>query len=185
MNKIALLFVVICIVSCTSKSGVKGFQSKGNLETPKPAACVSISQLDSGQNPADIFTGMSECLSSDKYSLAAEMYFAAMTYGIYDTKRVSDKTSHQGLLVLRMNVLGVLSEQKLALLQSEIDAILEDNEGVCRALVSRGVPTYHPRYMIQHGIGAFTGGQTNKGLVERFDSEQAWSEAIKKTVKCE
>jgi len=112
------------------------------------------------------------------------MYYAAMTYGIYDTKRVSDKTSHQGLAVLRMNTLGGLSEQQLSLLQSEISAILESNTEVCTALTARGLPTYYPKYMIQHGIGVFTDNQTENGLISSFISQAAWSEAIDKTVKC-
>ncbi|WP_444902176.1 hypothetical protein ACJJIG_04400 [Microbulbifer sp. SSSA007] len=184
MNKFLIILTSIAIASCASNSGVTNFESKGNLEAPKPAACVAIEQLQSNQNPADIFVGMKQCLDSENYASAARMYYAAMTYGIYDTKRVSDKTSHQGLIVLRMNTLGGLSEQQISLLQSEINAILESNEQVCKTLTTRGLPTYHPTYMIQHGMGAFTGNQTNNGLVENFDSQSAWSEAIEKTVKC-
>ena len=184
MNKTLLLLTSILTASCASNSGVTNFQSKGNLEAPKPADCVSIDKLVSEQNPSDIFVGMKKCLDSKKYNMAARMYYAAMTYGIYDTKRVSDKTSHQGLAVLRMNTLGGLSEQQLSLLQSEVNAILESNTQVCKALTARGLPTYHPKYMIQHGMGAFTGNQTENGLVSNFDSQAAWSEAIDKTVKC-
>lgn len=184
MNKILMLMASIAIASCASYSGVTNFQSKGNLEAPRPAACVSLNDLKANQNPADIFVGMKKCLNSENYSDAAKMYYAAMTYGIYDTKRVSDKTSHQGIVVLRMNTLSGLSAQQISLLQSEINAILESNEQVCEALSARGLPTYHPTYMIQHGMGAFTGNQNNNGLVENFDSQSAWFEAIDKTVKC-
>ncbi|WP_292758203.1 hypothetical protein [Methylophaga sp. UBA2689] len=130
MNKVLVILLSIFIASCASNSGITNYQSKDNLEAPKPAACASIDRLQSNQNPADIFVGMKECLNSENYSAAAEMYYAAMSYGIYDTKRVSDKTSHQGLIVLRMNTLGGLSEQQISLLQSEINTILENNEPV-------------------------------------------------------
>ncbi|WP_020413739.1 hypothetical protein ACJJIP_20010 [Microbulbifer sp. VTAC004] len=184
MNKIFTILASIAITSCANNTNVTNFQSNGNLEASKPASCVDINELQANQNPADIFAGMKTCLNSENYSDAAKMYYAAMTYGIYDTKRVSDKTSHQGVIVLRMNTLSGLSEQQFSLLQSEINAILESNEQVCKALSERGLPTYHPKYMIQHGIGAFTDNQANNGLVENFDSQSAWSEAIDKTVKC-
>ncbi|WP_444908460.1 hypothetical protein [Microbulbifer sp. TRSA005] len=184
MNKIIAILASIAITSCASNSDVTNFQSKGNLEASKPAACVDINSLQASQNPADIFSGMKKCLNSGNYSDAAKMYYAAMTYGIYDTKRVSDQTAHQSIIVLRMNTLSGLSEEQLSLLQSEINTILESNEQVCEALRARGLPTYHPAYMIQHGIGAFTGNQANNGLIENFDSQSAWSEAIDKTVKC-
>jgi len=184
MNRFLVILASVTIASCASNSGVTNIQSKENLEAPKPAECVSIDQLQSNQNPADIFVGMKKCLNSENYSAAAEMYYAAMIYGIYDTKRVSDKTSHQGIIVLRMNTLSSLTEQQLSLLQTEVNAILESNAQVCEALAARGLPTYHPTYMIQHGMGAFTGDQVSNGIIKNFDSQSAWLEAIDKTVKC-
>ena len=184
MNRIYALLATLLVASCAANNGVTNLQSQGNLEAPQPSECVSIGQLNSDQNPADIFVGMKKCLDNENYQTAAEMYFAAMSYGIYDTKRVSDTTAHQGILVLRMNALSGLSESQLPLIQSEIDSILASNEKVCEALKIRGLPTYYPKYMIQHGIGAFTGKQSNKGLVANFNSQSAWAEAIEKSVKC-
>lgn len=184
MKNLITFFVFFCIYSHASGYETINLQTKGNLEAPKPADCVDISQLKADQNPSDIFVGMKKCLSYEKYFLAAKMYFAAISYGLYDTKRVSDKTSHQGLIVLRMNTLAGLSEQKLSQLQSEIDAILANNGAVCSALAERGPPAYHPRYMIQHGIRAFSGKRTNDGLVDSFNSQSAWEEALAKAVKC-
>lgn len=184
MNKILIILASIVVASCASNPNITNYQSKGNLESPKPASCTAINQLLSTQNPADIFVGMKQCLNDENYSTAAEMYYAAMTYGIYDTKRVSDKTAHQGLIVLRMNTLNGLSEQQIFLLQSEVNAIRQNNAKVCDALTARGLPSYHPTYMIQHGMGAFTGSNSNQGIVEGFDSKSAWAEAIEKTVKC-
>ena len=184
MNRIYVFLVTLLVASCAGNNGVTNLQSQGNLEAPRPSECVSIGQLNSNQNPADIFVGMKKCLDNENYQIAAEMYFAAMTYGIYDTKRVRDTSAHQGLIVLRMNALSELSELQLPLVQLEIDSVLASNAQVCKALSVRGLPTYYPRYMIQHGIGAFTGKQKNRGLVENFNSQSAWAEAIEKSVKC-
>lgn len=83
-----------------------------------------------------------------------------------------------------MNTFSGVSEQQSSRLQSEVDAILANNAQVCKALSDRGLPTYFPKYMTQHGIGAFTGKQTNNGLVDNFDGQSVWAEAIEKTVKC-
>ncbi|MCO1336784.1 hypothetical protein MO867_20870 [Microbulbifer sp. OS29] len=184
MNRFLVIAASMVIASCASNSGIANIQNKGNLEASKPAECVNIDQLKSNQNPADIFVGMKKCWDSESYSTAADMYYAAMTYGIYDNKRVSDKTSHQGIIVLQMQTLSGLSGQQVSLLQTEVNAILENNANVCSALTTRGLPTYHPTYMIQLGIGAFTGNNPNNDLVENFDRQSAWAEAIDITVKC-
>ena len=42
----------------------------------------------------------------------------------------------------------------------------------------------YPIYMIQHGMGAFTGQSTKDGLVENFDSSSAWAKSLSTIAKC-
>lgn len=69
--------------------GVTNFQAQGNLKSPTPTECVHIRQFQPDQNPADIFAGMKKYLNSENYPMAAEMYFGAMTYRIYDIKKLA------------------------------------------------------------------------------------------------
>jgi hypothetical protein len=156
----------------------------GNLESPNPSGCVAIASLLSSQNPIDIFTGLNSCLTQKNYTQAAELYFAGMSFGFFDTKRVSDKSAHQAISVARKNIFGSQSQDVLDKLKIALDEISSDNAAICQSLTHLGAPSYQPTDMIQHGMGAFTGQSTKDVLVENFDSNSAWKDAISTVVKC-
>ena len=186
-RKIILATVSALLLSAcnsTSKSNLTNYEAAGNLESPKPAGCVSVSELSNKQNPVEIFTGLNACLTKENYSNAAELYFAGMSYGFFDTKRVSDKTAHQAISVLRMNLFGAQSQDVLDKLYAALTNISSDNAEICQSLTDLGAPAYKPTYMIQHGMGAFTGQSTKDGLVENFDSEAAWKDALSTIANC-
>lgn len=184
--KIISVLAIISLSACNStpQSNVQNYNAKGNLESPKPSGCVSVNQLSNNQNPVDIFTGLNTCIADGNYSKAAELYFAGMSYGYFDTKRVSDKTAHQAISVLRMNVFGAQPKEIMDKLQVELENISSDNSTICKSLTGLGAPSYKPTYMIQHGMGAFTGQKTKDGLVENFDSGAAWKDSLTTIAKC-
>ena len=124
------------------------------------------------------------CMNDENYAQAAALYFAAMSYGYFDTKRVSDKTAHQALSVLRMNVFGAQPKEVMDKLQVAIEKLSSDNAAFCKSLTDLGAPSYKPTYMIQHGMGAFTGQSTKDGLVENFNSGAAWKDSLTTYAKC-
>ncbi|MEF1331004.1 hypothetical protein [Vibrio sp. M260121] len=187
MGKLIIgVLAVLSLSACNStpQHNVSSYNAQGNLESLKPSGCVEISQLSNQQNPVDIFTGLNRCMSEKNYSQAAELYFAGMSYGYFDTKRVSDKTAHQAISVLRMNVFGDQSKRVMDKLQVELDKISSDNSSICKSLTELGAPSYKPTYMIQHGMGAFTGQSTKDGLVESFDSAATWKDSLTTIAKC-
>lgn len=168
----------------TAKSHVSNYEAAGNLASPKPAGCVSISEVSTKQNPVDIFIGLNACLNNQDFSSAAQLYFAGMSYGYFDTKRVSDKTAHQAIRVLTMNVFNAQPKAVIEKLQAEVKNTISDNTALCEKLTQLGAPTYKPTYMIQHGINAFTGQSTKDGLVDNFDPEAVWQDALSTIGKC-
>ncbi len=186
-SKIILAFVSALLLSAcnsTPKSNVSNYEAAGNLESPKPAGCISVGELSNKQNPVDIFTGLNACLLNNNFSNAAELYLAGMSYGFFDTKRVSDKTAHQAINVLRMNLFGAQPQEILDKLQAALTNITSENTAICKSLTTLGAPAYKPTYMIQHGMGAFTGQSNKDGLVENFDSRAAWKDALSTIAKC-
>lgn len=181
---LALSALLLSACNSTPKSSVTNYEASGNLESPKPTGCVSVAELSNTQNPVDIFTGLNACLTDNNYSNAAELYFAGMSYGFFDTKRVSDKTAHQAISVLRMNLFGAQSQDDMDKLQTALTKLSADNTAICQSLTDLGAPAYKPTYMIQHGMGAFTGQSTKDGLVEDFDSVAAWKDALSTIAKC-
>ena len=168
----------------TPKSHVSNYEAAGNLASPKPAGCVSISDLSTKQNPVDIFIGLNACLNNQDVSNAAQLYLAGMSYGYFDTKRVSDRTAQQAIRVLTMNIFNAQPKAVIEKLQAEVKNTISDNAALCKNLMQLGAPAYKPTYMIQHSINAFTGQSTKDGLVENFDSEAAWQDALSTIGKC-
>ncbi|MCO7188581.1 MULTISPECIES: hypothetical protein [unclassified Pseudoalteromonas] len=180
----ALSALLISACNSTPKSSVTNYEADGSLGSTRPAKCVSVAELSNTQNPVDIFTGLNICLTEKNYSNAAELYFAGMSYGFFDTKRVSDKTAHQAISVLRMNLFGAQSQDNIDKFQMALTKLSSDNTEICQSLTDLGAPAYKPTYMIQHGIGAFTGQSTNDGLVENFDAVAAWKDTLSTIAKC-
>jgi hypothetical protein len=72
-------------------------------------------------------------------------------------------------------------------LLGEVSAIVGDPTRLaetCAQIRVLGAPTYHPTYMIQHGMGAFLGGTGKNGLVEWFHGAIGWEEALSEYLHC-
>jgi hypothetical protein len=175
------ILVFIFITTVSSAAQVTNHETKGNLESPNPTKCVKIANLTNQHNPADIFVGISKCLSSKNYKFASKLYMTAIAYGRYDTMRVKDKSAHQAISVLRMNTFSQLEEGQINELQAAMK-IVSDDKTTCDSIIKLGSPEYHPNYMLQHGMSAFTG--EGGGLVEDFKASEAWHKVIKDYLKC-
>ncbi|RUO59001.1 hypothetical protein [Pseudidiomarina insulisalsae] len=162
---------------------VQNYETEGNLKPTEQIGCLQLSELNAKMTPVVIFNGIAECLAAENYVDAADMYTAAMTYGFFDTLRVSDQTAHQGLMVMRMNSFQAATQEDLVAMQEAIELRLTE-PGLCEAIKQLGAPEYHPSYMIEHGMDAFTEPKEKGGLVKDFDAEGAWQHALNTVPKC-
>jgi hypothetical protein len=55
---------------------------------------------------------------------------------------------------------------------------------LCDGVRKVGIPNYYPRYMILHGIKAFTGDPYKGGLVEGMDADATWKKAQSEYLHC-
>jgi hypothetical protein len=175
----------LSLLSLASLADSTNYEAKGNLESPTPASCVGMEKLSNKQNPADIFVGINECLSKKDYEKASYLFFAALAYGKYDTLRVKDKSAHQAISVLRMNSFSQLSKAEVAELQKSFGGLMNDQsqkKKLCDGLQALGAPDYSPKYMMLHGMSAFTG--KGGGLIEGVDSTEAWNSVKTEFAKC-
>jgi len=156
----------------------KNIESEGNLKSDTPVGLKEIKRITNQHNPVDLFQFVRSQVEQKKYDEAAVAYFVAMAYGMYDTQRVEDVSAHQAIIVLRMNTVDGFSEEQLESLQTEIGKLLENEKSILDVLNKIGKPKYHPKYMIQHGMGAFTGNKSKDGLIPDFDSDTAWKEIL-------
>jgi len=162
-------------------------EAPGNLESTQDIGCVPISGLKNTFTPPDLYNGMTECINQGNYSSAAFFFALAGTYAYYDTLRVADVTAHDAKDVLIQQNVRSLDDIQRETVGLEIQNTLENPDklpAVCDELLRIGAPQYHPRYMIQHGMNAITGGNTEDELVKDFDSDAAWIKALTDYIHC-
>lgn len=187
MRKSLIIILLFFGIKNIHAQKIISMEAEGNLESPNPCACVDLSEVRTEHNPADILHGMRECIELKQFKKAARLFAIAGVYGKYDAYRVKDRTAHQALLVLQQNILADVSQKgknKLAkCLEKELEQGSEQLNSVCQSIQQIGMPTYYPKYMIQHGIQAFMKPEGD-GLVEAFDSEASWNLALENYLHC-
>lgn len=159
-------------------------KSEQSMARSESKDCIALHDLTPQHTPIELMRSVARCLEKENYHQAADLYTAAMTYGFYDTLRVSDNTAHQALMVVRMSAFSEAEQAELETLQDAIAARLEAPE-LCERLTALGAPQYHPDYMLQHGMEAFSAMPQEKGgLVADFDAAGAWQHALQTVPKC-
>lgn len=184
---------VACILTFSLASASYGaefrnFEAPGNLESKNDIGCVGPEKLSNTYTPADLYKAVSNCASQDKYVEGVYLFALAGVYGRFDTFRVSDKTAHQAVTVLVMQSFGSLSMQKKDEFKQNLKKTLGTPEGlakVCKKIDSLGPPNYYPRYMVQHGMGAFDSNKSGNGLVADFDAKTAWKKSLDTYLHCQ
>ncbi|MDG6882426.1 Uncharacterised protein [Phocoenobacter uteri] len=182
MKKLAIL--LIGLSTLISKAEIVNYEMEGNLEASSPIGCISIDELKNTHTPADIFTGVQECVLKEDYAKAVDLYFVARTYGYFDTKRVTDKSSHQAVRVLLINTFSNIDGIKREKMSQNLKASFKENSLLCNKLEKIGKPNYYPRYMIQHGLNAFLGNADKSPLASPFDADKEWKASLQEYLKC-
>lgn len=186
-NKASEPAVASPAVAAQKKGDITNYETEGNLAAASPTDCVEVSQLTDDHTPADIYPGISDCLSKGDVDRAAKLSALAYVYGYYDRLRVADRSAHQATQVLQLNHLSTAEKDVAQKMFERVDAISEDDAALgalCDDIMSLGRPSYYPAYMIQHGIKAFSGGSGDNGIVAGFSAEEAWREALDRGLHC-
>jgi len=187
MKKTLLLALLIFGNNAINAQQTISIEAEGNLEAPNPCGCIEVAAITNQNNPAEILIGMGKCIEIKQFDKAAGMFAIAGVYGKYDTFRVKDKSAHQALLVKQQSILMNIEESDRDLfiesLKKKLKTGSTELNTICQAIQQVGMPKYYPKYMIQHGIQAFTGGDGN-GLVTDFDATASWDLALKNYLHC-
>ncbi|MES0372166.1 MAG: hypothetical protein ABUK11_07795 [Mariprofundaceae bacterium] len=170
----------------TKSGNVTNYRIKGSLESSQSIKCIPFKMVSKKHTPPDIYTGVTACMNKGKYDQAAKLMLMARLYGVYDAKRVADKTAGQGIRVLDIRTLSSQPNEKRVLLSNAVKRLAGDKKlfgRFCIALKKKGHPDYHPRYMILHGIKAFNGSIQDDGLVTGFESRKEWGNVMARSCK--
>lgn len=166
---------------------IVNLESEGNLRSEHDVGCIAIASAKNTHTPADLYPGVAACVVTKQFRAGAYLEALAGVYGTYDTLRVADKSAHQAVLVLQMQARQRTPEADRVLFSQELRRASQDTGEVaemCRQIRQLGPPSYHPDYMIQHGMGAFTGGNGDNGIVPGFDEKTGWEKSLTTFLHC-
>lgn len=165
---------------------ITNHEAKGNLQATQAIGCRGVAELTNRHTPADIFPGVRKCIDAEEYGKAADLFAVAGVYGRFDMLRVSDRTARQAIMALRMNNLGSLEQARVDAFQQSMkgrfNAGSSDLVRICDHVKSMGPPAYHPVYMLQHGMSAFTGA--GGGIKSDFNPSEAWAASLDGYLHC-
>lgn len=151
-----------------------------------PAACQPLSAESHGIPPPLLYRSMLNCLRDGQSASVLPLYFLGSAYGRFDRMRVTDNTAHQASAALEMQLrqaLGEAEHDRFMGIITELSADPAARAPLCRAVASAGPPSYHPSWMINHGMRQFVGGN-EPDLVAGFDSSTSWQAVLDNYLKC-
>jgi hypothetical protein len=174
-------------VASTTASRVTNYEAPGNLAATRAINCIVAGKLSNKDTPADLYPAVMQCLNEAKYERAVFIYALAGVYARFDAMRVADETAHDAATVFLSRMTKGVPRAKL----KQFDEVKEKTLGdqgklaeICTRIRQIGPPEYYPRYMVQHGMQAFTGFKTPKGLVPDFDAGKAWTGSLRSYLHC-
>lgn len=165
---------------------IQNFTAPGNLESNYDLGCIQLKDAKPIYNPVDLFKASKACITARRYDDAVRLIALGGAYGRFDMRRVSDPTARQAVTVARMEIFDGIPEENRQKFNAALAGLMNDaatKAAFCAEVSRIGPPSYVPRYMIQHGMGAFFGG-TKDGIVDNFDSKSAWAETFSSYLKC-
>lgn len=187
-----MLILFTASLAMTAEAGepgqVSNYEAEGNLEITRGGDCTELVEVTNQWTPADLMASAKACANKAEYERTVQYYLLGVAYGRFDSLRVADRSAHQAVQVMAMGISSDLDEEQRAEFQVRSQELLGDANSIevlaCEHLLRMGMPDYFPRYMIQHGMSAFT-GRKGDGLVEDFDPQAAWKEVTVNFAKCE
>ncbi|MGH1465992.1 MAG: hypothetical protein ACRBBQ_11590 [Cognatishimia sp.] len=180
--------ILALVLSVTSVSAqIVNFETTGNLAATHDIGCIPLSQVAPHYSPADLFKGIEKCHRKRDYDKAAELMLMAQLRGEFDKKRVKDKSAHQAVAVLSLNMANQGGKRWERGIGKAFESFgrtgSERHTAFCKVAARSGPPTHSPSYMVQHGLKAFMGNQ-GTGLVKGFRAQKAWADAMKSYLRC-
>lgn len=158
--------------------------AEGNLQVTHNVGCIAREDAKTSYTPADLYASIFDCIEKEQYGSAVDLYVMAFARGTFDMQRVKDKSAYQALSVLRMVTFQKMDEAQRTAFGAALENYSKDGIAeACEFLKGQDAPDYYPKYMIAHGMGAFT-NKDDDGLVTPFDAAAAWQLTLTKAGIC-
>ncbi|MGH9439044.1 MAG: ankyrin repeat domain-containing protein [Terriglobia bacterium] len=166
---------------------ITNYEAPGNLQATHEIRCVGADKLNNRDTPADLYPALIKCLNQGQYDKAVFISAIAGAYATFDSLRVADDTAHDAKSVFMNEIANSVPKPRLQKFAEAMTATINGPDklsALCAQLERIGPPNYYPRYMVQHGMQAFTGFKTANGLVANFDAKKAWTESLTSYLHC-
>ena len=162
-------------VVITKKGNVTNVETVGNLSPNTALTGSTLAEIKPENNPVDLLARAVELFPQNQRA-AYQLGLAARLRAQFDQKRVSDQSALQAFSVLTMQP---ANERVLSWGGGSQTIGVEDHRAVLAWARKSGPPTYHPAWMIQHGMGAFgASSRAGAGLNAGFVAASAWSQVL-------
>ena len=148
----------------------------------RQGGCLQGSQLHGSLTPRQLYAAMGACVRRSDLTSAVTLFSLASAYGRFDAQRVTDPSARQAGSLLRILALQQLNEAQRQALVRAIQLTASDPDRMprlCAALERIGPPTYHPDYMLRHGLA-----RGRRALVSPFDGDATWQRVLDRDFRC-
>lgn len=173
----------------TERQGnITSVYAEGSLAPTQQLPCIELKDVTPEQTPPDFFTAVSSCFAQADYDRAARIFFVASVYSRFDAQRINDKSAGGGGQVMIIRTFEKFTpEQKQAfsLAMERLTKTPENFQAWCSNIKRLGPPRYFPRYLILHGMAAFSHpAPLANAMVPDFDLEANWARVLETNVRC-
>ena len=186
MSRLKFTVALVFLLGAPLVAQVTNYTTEGSLRADHPLQCVPVSEITGKSSAADVTQGAVACLEAENYQGAAELVMVASAFAYFDTQRVSDPSAHVALQAIFADALSGQPQDRVEKMLAAIQRLSPDNSRhreICTSLLALGPPSYYPSYMIEHGMDAFTGSDSEP-LVADFDAGKAWVDSLRTFIKC-
>ncbi|WP_394174506.1 hypothetical protein [Thalassotalea litorea] len=152
--------------------------------------CPGIETLTNKDAPDLIYNRVVRCADLKEYDRAAELMFIAMSFGKFDTMRVSGKVRHHAPARSRIKALNKLNGSQLEALHQALLVKFQspdERQYLCRKMRGIGQPSYQPDYMLNYH-NPISSRQTHltapSTQIPIFEQELAWESVFYSFARC-
>lgn len=173
----------------TERNGnITNMRVEGSLAPTQQLPCIELKDVTPEQTPPDFFTAVSSCFAQADYDRAARIFLLANVYSRFDAQRITDRSAAGGGQVMIMRTFDKFTpEQKQAfsMAADRLTKTPENFQAWCSSIKRLGPPRYFPKYLILHGMAAFTQpAPLANAMVPDFDLETNWARVLETNVRC-
>ncbi len=175
-----------CHTTPSGHSAQAGTESAASHADPQ-TQCLPPNASVTRYSPPELYLSAGQCLKQNRLDEAVFLFGTAGSEGRFDTHRVADVTAHQLASFMGVMFMKHVGEEAYGKFSAHMREQLKDDRArraFCNRLSQLPPPVYHPQYMINHGMAAFTSAGDQQVLRPLEDPRQTWRASVNEYMDC-